>query len=77
MDSVEAIVAKLTRGQREALLRIDDRVYSRRELHYRTFAALFHKGLASDVRAAGHLFFTWTPLGLAVRKALGGGDEQG
>ena len=69
-DKVAEIAATLTKAQAVAMKRIDDRVYSLRELHHATRKALYEKGLLANIRAAGHQFFKWTVLGNQVRNYI-------
>lgn len=70
MADIRDIASSLSEAQRRALMRLDGRVYSRSEIHHQTFGSLHRKGIAADVRAAGHRFFQITKLGEQVREYL-------
>ncbi len=69
-EDAERVVAGLTAAQRALLCRIDHRVWSRRDIHHRTFDALYALGIVSDIRVSGHRMFNLTDAGLAVRALL-------
>lgn len=69
---VAGVIEKLTEAQRRVIIETTpDEAHSRRiGPHTTVWANLYRKGILSDIRVGGFMFYDLTPLGLAVRHQL-------